>query len=121
MQGFPTIDTVDERLPTKTRVWGFNVGDHYIALTEDFVRSGKNGTRNMQCGAVPIVASWDNNVDSLGIWIRPSEKVINETVNVHGKVDGKGDSLERVSTVKNGLWWYVWQNFFPSSDVNPEK
>ena len=121
VQAFPTVDKVDDRLPTKTRVWGFNVGDHYIALTEDFVKEGKNGVRNMQCGDVPIVASWDDNVDSLGIWIRPSSKVITKKVDVRGRVDGKGDSLERVSTVKNGLWWYVWQNFFPSTDVNPEK
>lgn len=120
-QFFPTIDHVDDRLPTKTRVWGFNVNDEYVAITKDFVKSGKGGIRNMMVGSKPIVASWDNNSESLGIFYRPSTKPIYQTVDAYGKVGGQGASLERVATVKNGLWWYVWQNFFPQTSVNPEK
>ena len=121
-QFFPTIYTVDDRLPTKTRVWGFNVGDEYVAITEDFVKSGKGGNRNMMVGDRPIVASWDDSSDSLGIFYRSSTKPMYQTVDVQGKVGGQDMPLGRVATVKNGLWWYVWQNFFPSTrSVNPEK
>lgn len=120
---FPTIEDVDDRLPIKERVWGFNVGDDYVALTEDFVKDGKGGNRNFVVGGQNVVASWDDNFESLGIWKRPSHRPINETVDVHGNVKGSESlkSLERLNTVKNGLFWYVWQNFFPQTRVNPEK
>jgi len=33
------IEHIDRRLPLKTFVWGFNVGDDYTCYTEDFVKS----------------------------------------------------------------------------------
>lgn len=119
---FPTVDHIDNRLPTKRRVWGFNVRDEYVCLTEDFVKKGKNQTRNMTVGGKPLVASYDPASESLGIWVRPSGRPIASNVDVHGKIRGNDQvQLERLGTVKNGLFWFAWQNFFPQTDVNPEK
>lgn len=119
---FPTVKDIDARLEPKTRVWGFNVGNSYAAVTEDFVKEGKHGVRNITLGGVPLVASYDPDTECLGIWRRPNDKPIASNVNVHGEVKGKNDlKLERLNTVKNGLFWFSWQNFFPQTDVNPRK
>ena len=102
-------------------MFGFNVGDDYVALTENFVRDGPNGTRNVNVGGEPIVASYDAESGSLGIWKRPSARPIKKTVDIDGRIDGKGEPLERLSTVKNGAFWCVFATFFPQSRVNPEE
>jgi len=118
---FPTIDNIDPRLPPKEQVWAFNVGEDYVAVTETFVRDG-NDVRNITVGSLPVhvVASWDKETASLGIWLRPSSKPIIKPVDIHGRVGGKGKPLERLSTVKNGAFWCVVANFFPDIRVNPE-
>lgn len=82
---FPTLEKIDPRLPPKEQVWGFNVGDDYVAMTENFVRDGPNGLRNLSIGGEHIVASWDNDAGSLGIWRRPSAKPIKYPVDIHGR------------------------------------
>ena len=100
------------------------MGDDYVALTESFVRDGKNYVRNLKVGDQNIVASWDNNAGSLGIWRNPAGKPIRQNVDVHGRVGGsekKGAiQLERVNTVKAGAFWCVVSTFFPHIRVNPE-
>jgi len=118
---FPTLGEIDPRLPPKEQVFGFNVHDEYVALTENYVRDGPNGTRNLTVGGEHIVASYDNQAGSLGIWKNPSSKPVTEMVTIHGKPGGKGESLERVSTVKNAAFWCVYATFFPQCKVNPEK
>ena len=75
----------------------------------------------MTVGDEHIVASYDKDAGSLGIWHRPSAKPIKQAVDVHGRIGGKGEPLERVSTVKNGAFWCVYATFFPQARVNPEK
>ena len=54
---------------------------------------------------------------------RKGDKPIRSTVNVYGETTvGKGtEKLDRLETVKNGLFWFVWQEFFPNTKVNPTK
>ena len=118
---FPTLGKIDPRLPPKEQIWGFNVGDDYVAVTQEFVRSGRNCVRNIDIGGEHIVASWDKDAGSLGIWRRPSAKPVTQAVDVHGRIGGKGNPLERLNTVKNGAFWCVWATFFPHTRVNPEK
>ena len=121
---FPTIKNIDPRLPAKEKVWGFNVGQNYVALTENFVRDGPNGgVRNINVGGIPLVASWDAESSSLGIWHRRTDDPILTTVNIHGNYKGNPtkEPLSRLATVKNGAFWCVWANFFPQTKVNPEK
>lgn len=122
---FPTIKGVDPRLDPKTRVFGFNVEDDFACYTEDFVKQGTNGVRNLTLSGVPLVASYDPVHETLGIFVRPNDKPITNNVNVYGEVQqgrgGKTRKLERLTTVKSGLFWFVWQEFFPKTLVNPGK
>eukprot|EP01083_Nonionella_stella_P036075 98450_1 len=116
---FKTVDYKDKRLPLKQRVCGCNVGDDYCAVTEEFVKEGTNGVRNFSLGGQPLVASYDSMYHSLGIWKRPNDAVIDANVDVYGRIQGSTKKLERLNTVKAGLFWFVWQNFFHQTDVNP--
>lgn len=116
---FPTVKHDDTRLASKDLVWGFNVGDDYVVVTERFVRESPDGVKNMTVGGVPVVASWDPQAESLGIWRRPSARPISTTVDVHGRTGSAGTPLERLSTVKAGAYWIVYSNFFPQARLNP--
>ena len=124
---FPTLKNIDKRLPSKELVWSFNVGDDYAALTVTFVRNSKNGTKNLEVGGESIVASWDPNSSSLGIFKNPTGKAIQGPVNIHGHVvvednskEGDVIQLERLNTVKSGAFWCVISTFFPDVRVNPD-
>jgi len=108
------IENVDRRLPLKTFVWGFNVGDDYTCYTEDFVKSQETPI-NVKVGGRDIVVSYDNNYESLGIFY-------NDTGDEVTKIDFFGESdqgkLKRVETVKAGAFWMSWANFFPKTDFN---
>ena len=88
---FPTLGKIDPRLPPKEQIWGFNVDDDYVAITESFVREAPKGVRNLEVGGEPIVASYDAEAVSLGILRRPSAKRIKNTVDVHGRIGGKDE------------------------------
>lgn len=108
------VDHIDRRLPLKTFVWGFNVGDDYTCYTEDFVKSHK-APINVKVGGRDIVVSYDNEYESLGIYYNDTGKTITE-VDFFGESDqGK---LKRVETVKAGPFWMSWANFFPNTDIN---
>lgn len=118
---FPTLGKIDPRLPPKEQVWGFNVGDDYVTVTERYVRDGPDSVRNLTVGGESIVAAWDPDAASIGIWRNPSGKPVKNSVDVHGRVKGSnGEPLERLNTVKNGAFWCVWSTFFPQTRVNPD-
>lgn len=116
---FPTLENIDPRLPSKEPVWAWNVEDDYVALTEDFVRDGENGVRNLKVGGQDIVASWDPNSGSLGIFKNDTGRSIRSVVDVNGEVATEKIQLERIHSVKNGAYWCVVANFFPQIRVNP--
>mmetsp|Transcript_96395 Transcript_96395/g.267787 ORF Transcript_96395/g.267787 Transcript_96395/m.267787 type:complete len:438 (-) Transcript_96395:74-1387(-) len=118
---FPTIERPDPRLPAKEQVWAFNIDDDHVAVTENFVRDGPRGVRNMTVGGTSVVAAWDAEAASLGIWRRPSAQHISRSIDVHGRVGGQGKPLERLNTVKAGVYWIVWANFFPQTRINPHE
>ena len=110
------VDHVDRRLPLKTFVWGFNVGDDYTCYTEDFVKS-LDTPINVNVGGRDIVVSYDNEYESLGIFYNDTGKQITR-INFFGESDqGK---LKRVETVRAGSFWLGWANFFPQTDINRE-
>jgi hypothetical protein len=113
----PLMDNVghiDNRLPLKTFIWGFNVGDDYTCYTEDFVKS-QQAPINVKVGNRDIVASYDNRYESVGIWYNDSGNPI-QHVDFFGESDQ--GRLDRVETVKAGSFWHVWANFFPDPDIN---
>lgn len=110
------VEHIDRRLPLKTFVWGFNVGDDYTCYTEDYVKSRETPI-NLKVGGRDIVVSYDNVYESLGIYYNDSGKKVSR-IDFFGESDqGK---LKRVETVKAGGYWCVWANFFPETDLNRE-
>ena len=113
----PVMDNMshfDDRLPNKTYVWGVTVGNDAACWTDDFV-IGNNMLVNATVGGRDLVVSYDLKFESIGIWYNDSGKPVT-TCDFWGNSDqGK---LERVETVRPGLFWHVWVEFFPHTDVN---
>lgn len=111
---FETMDHEDDRLPRKELVWGVSIDGDSAAFTEQFVRERGN-LLNATVGGHKIVLVWDETCEALGAWYNTSEGDI-LSIDIHGKSD-QGD-LSRVEGLKAGLYWCVWINYFPESDLN---
>ena len=111
---FPTIQHRDDRLPTKEKVWAFNLGNDYVAYTEDFVRHHGN-LINTTVGGMYVVIAYDEYFESLGVYYNHTGEQVDE-IDFFGNV--KSGRLLRVETLKAGAYWIVWANFFPNTDIN---
>lgn len=111
-----TMDVDDDRLLRKELVWGFNIGKSSMAYTKQYIKEQGNIV-NANVGGRDIVACYDPNYESVNIWYNDSGKPIKK-VDFFGKSD-QGD-LKRVETVKAGLYWFVWINYFPESQLNDD-
>jgi hypothetical protein len=101
-------------LRRKEYVWGFNVGKDSVAYTEDFIRDNNN-LINVTVGDRDIVVAYDPEFESVGVYYNDSHRAVS-TINFWGESDqGK---LQRVETVKAALYWFVWVNFYPETDLN---
>ena len=112
---FPTIDHPDERLATKTLIWGFDLHDDFVAYTEQFVRENNN-LINVQVGGEDVVVAFDEEYQSLGVYFNFTGEEVHE-INFFGQTES-GTILPRVETLKAGAYWVVWANFFPNTDLN---
>ena len=104
----------DGRLPNKTYVWGVNIGEDAVCYTDDFI--GENsGIINAKIGGRDIVVAYDPKYESVGAWYNDSGEPITQ-------IDFFGDSdqgqLKRVETLKSGMFWHVWVEFFQHTDIN---
>ncbi|MEM1312993.1 MAG: DUF3179 domain-containing (seleno)protein [Pseudomonadota bacterium] len=113
----PVMDNMsryDDRLPNKTYVWGATVGDAAACWTRDFV--AERGVVNAELGGRRLVLAYDPLLDSLGAWWLPGEAPAT-------RVDFRGESdqgpLQRVETLRPGMFWHVWFEFNPQTEVNP--
>lgn len=113
----PICDTMrhyDARLPHKEYVWGFNVGDDYVAYTQDYLRAQGNLV-NATVGGRDVVVVYDTDYDSIGAYYNDTGALITE-------IDFFGDTelgrLQRVETLKAGVYWFIWCNFFSQTDLN---
>lgn len=113
----PVMDNMshsDERLPNKTYVWGVTIGDDAACWTDDFIVA--NGWLvNATVGGRDLVVSLDPEFESLGVWYNDSGLPVT-------RCDFRGNSdqgqLTRVETLRAGLFWHVWAEFFPHTDIN---
>ena len=113
----PVMDNMthyDDRLPNKTYVWGVNFGNDVVCWTDDFVVEQGNVV-NAEVGGHPLVVAWDPRYESLGVWYNDTGKPITE-IDFFGKTPA--GQLKRVETLKPGLFWHVWVEFFPHTDIN---
>lgn len=115
---FPTIKHVDDRLPNKRLVWAFNIGEHYMAYTEEFVIS-QGGLINLVVDGKDIVVSYNQEMESLGVFYNHTSQAVKQ-LDFLGYLEN-GDRLERVETLKAGIFWVVWANFFPQTELNVSK
>ncbi len=106
---------IDPRLPTKSYVWGVNIGSDASCWTDDFVVAQGN-TVNAVVGGQPLVVSWSPLYESMNVWVNDTGADVSE-VDVYGKTPD-GHQLARSPDVKAGLFWHVWAEFFPHTDIN---
>jgi hypothetical protein len=111
---FPTIKEFDERLPTKQLVYGINVGDDYVAYTKQFIRE-QGGLLNVEIGARPVVLYYDPGFDSVAAYYNDSGRPVG-SVDLFGHSD-QGE-LARVETLKSAIFWFIWYDFYKSTDLN---
>ena len=104
----------DDRLPTKTYVWGIDIGDDAVCFTQDFIVEQGNLV-NTEIGGQRVVLAWDPVYESLGAWHNESGAPIQE-IDFFGHSDQ--GQLQRVATLKPGLFWHVWSEFYPDTDIN---
>lgn len=111
---FQTMEHEDDRLHSKEYVWGFNVGRDSVAYTQDAIRE-QGDLINVQVGGRDIVVAYDEQFDSVGVFYNDTGAPA-ESIDFWGESDrGK---LARVETVKAGIYWCVWVNYFPETDLN---
>ena len=104
----------DDRLPNKTYVWGVDIDNDVVCWTDDFIVEQGN-IINTRVGGRDLVVAWDPKFESLGVWYNDSAAPVSE-IDIHGNTaNGK---LPRVENVKPGLFWHVWAEFFPNTDIN---
>lgn len=112
---FPTIDFTDRRLPMKQFVYAVSVGDEHVAYTIEFVKQQGN-TINTRIGGKPVVIDYDPRFDALTAFFNPGAAPVGD-VDIFGKTDD-GRQLERINTLKSKLFWFIFAEFFPETDVN---
>ena len=113
----PVMDNMtryDDRLPNKTYIWGVNIGDEAVCWTDDFVVE-HDGLINARVGGRDIVVYGDRRYESLGVWYNDSGEPVGE-MDFFGKSDQ--GQLRRVETLKPGMFWHVWAEYFPETDIN---
>ena len=113
----PVMDNMtryDNRLPNKTYVWGIDVGDDAVCFTEDFI-TAQNNLVNTTVGDRAVVIAYDPEHESLGAWYNGSGEPVTQ-IDFFGRSD-RGE-LARVESLKPGLFWHVWAEFFPHTDIN---
>ena len=104
----------DDRLPNKTYVWGVNIGEDAVCYTDDFIWEN-NGLINATIGGRDIVVSYDPKYESVGVWYNESGLPVTQ-IDFFGKSDQ--GQLKRVETLKSGMFWHVWVEFFQHTDIN---
>ncbi len=113
----PVMDNMshyDDRLPNKTYVWGINIGDDAVCYTKNFIVENGNLV-NAMIGERAVVIAWDPIYESVGAWYNDSGSPVTET-----DFFGVSDQgvLQRVETLKPGLFWHVWVEFFKGTEIN---
>jgi hypothetical protein len=104
----------DDRLPNKTYVWGVNIGEDAVCYTDDFIGEN-NGLINATIGGRDIVVAYDSKYESVGVWYNDSGVPVTQ-IDFFGHSDQ--GQLKRVETLKSGMFWHVWVEFFQHTDIN---
>jgi hypothetical protein len=112
---FPTIDFKDKRLPMKELIYSISLNDDHVVYSKDFVKAQGN-IINVIIGGEDVVVDYDEEFNSLTAFFNDTDDVVSN-VDIFGLTD-KGVQLERVNTLKSRLFWFIFVEFFPETDVN---
>ena len=85
-----------------------------IEQSQQFLRENDN-LINVRIGSRDIVISRDRRFDSIGAWYNDSGQPVT-AIDFFGLSD-RGQ-LARVEQLKPGLFWHVWVEFYPHTDIN---
>lgn len=104
----------DSRLHNKAYVWAVDVDGDAVCWTDDFVIESGNVV-NASVGGRDLVVAWDPKYESLGIWWNDTGEVVSE-IDFFGR--SPQGQLKRVENVRPGMFWHVWCEYFPNTDLN---
>ncbi len=112
---FPTVKYSDRRLPMKELVYAISINDDHVAYSKDFVIAQGNRI-NVVIGGEDIVINYDAKLDTLTAFFNRTGAAVTD-IDVFGKTDD-GLQLDRVNTLKSRLFWFIFVEFYPDTDVN---
>lgn len=112
---FPTIEYKDRRLPMKEQVYTVSVGDDHVAYSKDFIIE-HGGPVNVEIGGRPVVVYYDGEYDSVAAFFNTTGSPVTE-IDLFGTLPD-GTKLPRVDTLKSRIFWFIFVEFFPTTDVN---
>jgi hypothetical protein len=95
-------------------VWGIDIEDDAVCYTQEFIVENDNLV-NATIGGLSVVIAWDPLFESVGAWYNDSGRHVSR-IDFFG-VSDQGE-LRRVETLKAGLFWHVWVEFFRETDIN---
>ena len=111
---FPTLSHTGNRLYPKEPVWGFELAGDAVCYSVPFVREQGN-ILNVVVGGRKIIVHWDDDYESLGIWYNDFDGSVEE-MDFFGR--SNLGQHHRVEHVKAGLFYAMWLNFYPATDMN---
>jgi hypothetical protein len=91
------------------------VNGEHVAYSIGFIKQQGN-LINTIIGGTPVVINYDSQLDIVTAFFKNDEAPVKK-IDVFGKIPG-GEQLERVNTLKSKLFWFVFVEFYPDTDVN---
>jgi hypothetical protein len=112
---FPTIEFKDKRLPMKELVYTISVDNDHVAYSRDFLEQQGN-IINTVIGGAPVVINYEPQMDIVTAFFKDNDTPV-ERIDVFGLTED-GNQLRRVNTLKSKLFWFIFAEFYPDTDVN---
>lgn len=111
---FPTIEQVDPRLPPKKQVYGVTINGESVAFTPEYLE--RQGIVTLELGGEPISMVYDRKHRIVGGFSRRMGGRIaaGTEVDIHGNTPA--GRLDRIP-VESGVYWIIWSNFYPGTDL----
>ena len=85
------------------------------SISKDFIIEQGNNI-NVEIGGKPIVVNYDPEFDVVSAFFNTTDTDVTD-IDVFGNT-GNGGRLERVNTLKSKLFWFIFAEFHPDTDVN---
>ena len=99
----------------KELIYSISIGDDHVVYSKDFIIEQGNNI-NVEIGGEPIVIDYDPEFDSVAAFFNTTDTDVTG-IDIFGNTD-TGVKLERVNTLKSRLFWFIFAEFYPDTDVN---